>query len=211
MRAFIYIRVSTVDQEYSPEVQERQARAYCESKGYEVVAAFNESAVSGGMPFEKRPLGRELLARIGEVEAVVFSKLDRAFRDTVNCIVTVDALREARKVVHFLDLGVDTSTPAGQLCLEVMAAFAKFERARISERTREALAVARSRGVQLGRRENVLSFEEAVVARRARDLREAGESYEAIARALEREGHLTPAGKTNWTHVQAKRLIARSA
>jgi DNA invertase Pin-like site-specific DNA recombinase len=211
MRAFIYIRVSTVDQEYSPEAQEQQARFYCASRGYEVAHVFNEPAISGSKPLAKRAQGAELIARIGEVDAIVFAKLDRAFRDTVDCILTVEQLGAAGKTVHFLDLGIDTSTPAGELCMSMMAAFAKFERRRISERTKEALAVARERGVQLGRPEKVLSLDEARAARYAKVLRDGGETYQTIAQMLEAQGHLTPSGSPHWSHSQVSRLIERCA
>lgn len=150
MKAFAYVRVSTDRQELSPEVQTEQVRAYCSLKGFEIVAVFEEVGVSGSVPLADRPRGAEMLARLGEADTIVFAKLDRAFRDTVDCILTVERMREAGKAVAFLDLGVDTTTPAGGLCLEMMAAFAKFERRRISERTREALATAKGQGKKIG-------------------------------------------------------------
>jgi DNA invertase Pin-like site-specific DNA recombinase len=40
----------------------------------------------------------------------------------------------------------DTTTPAGRLINQIMDAFAEFERALISERTKAGLAVARANG-----------------------------------------------------------------
>lgn len=150
MKAFTYIRVSTTSQDLSPEVQREQLRAYCAMKGYEIVPTVDEIGVSGSIEFAKRPVGREMLARAGEVQAFVFAKLDRAFRDVVDCILTVRELAARGKVIHFLDLGVDTSTPAGSLCLQMMAAFAEFERRRISERIKESLATAKRQGKSIG-------------------------------------------------------------
>jgi len=50
-----------------------------------------------------------------------------------------------------LDVGVDTTTPSGEMMANVLAVFAQFERRLIGQRTREALAVKRSQGVRLGR------------------------------------------------------------
>lgn len=149
-RAFCYIRVSTDQQELSPEVQRAQLAAYCAAKGYEVVPMDDEIGVSGSVPFGERPVGGAMLSRLGEVDAFVFSKLDRAFRDVVDCLLTVERLRERGIAVHFLDLGVDTTTPAGELCLTMMAGFARFERRRIAERIKESLAAAKRQGKKIG-------------------------------------------------------------
>ena len=50
-----------------------------------------------------------------------------------------------------LDLGVDTTTPSGEMMANVLAVFAQFERRLIGQRTREALVVKRRQGVRLGR------------------------------------------------------------
>ena len=50
-----------------------------------------------------------------------------------------------------LDLGVDTTTPAGEAMAHTLAVFAQFERRLIGKRTKNAFAVKRSQGVTLGR------------------------------------------------------------
>ena len=50
-----------------------------------------------------------------------------------------------------LDLGLDPTTPAGELVATIMAAVAQWERHAIGVRTREALAMKRAQGVRLGR------------------------------------------------------------
>lgn len=54
-----------------------------------------------------------------------------------------------------LDLGVDTSTPAGEFMASVMASAAQWERRIIGQRSRDALAAKRAQGVQLGRRPSI--------------------------------------------------------
>ena len=46
---------------------------------------------------------------------------------------------------------IDTTTPVGRLLLGVLAAFAEFEKALITERVNEGLDRARAEGVRLGR------------------------------------------------------------
>jgi DNA invertase Pin-like site-specific DNA recombinase len=223
LRAFAYLRVSTVEQEYSPEAQLRQCRLYAEMRGYEIVGVFEETAVSGAVAFDERPRGRELLARVGEVDAVIFAKLDRAFRNTVDCLMTVRQLSDAGKTIHFIDLAIDTSTAPGKLILSVMVAFAEFERQRIGERTKEALAVARSRGtvtgpapfgydnvVEIGRRVHRKNDVEWETVTKIRQLADAGASSHAIARILNSQGVATRLGG-QWSARHVIRILAREA
>jgi DNA invertase Pin-like site-specific DNA recombinase len=63
-------------------------------------------------------------------------------------------LEEARKRgfnVAALDLGLDLSTPQGELVANVIASVAQWERRIIGERTRDTLAIKRQQGVRLGR------------------------------------------------------------
>jgi DNA invertase Pin-like site-specific DNA recombinase len=56
---------------------------------------------------------------------------------------------------------IDTSTPAGRMMMQMLGAFAEFERSMIRERTKAGLNAARARGTQLGRRRSLDPFEEA--------------------------------------------------
>lgn len=228
MKAFCYVRVSTADQIYSPEAQEKQARTYCAARGCEVVGVISDIATSGSVEFSKRAGGGDVLARIGEVDAIVFAKLDRAFRDTTDCLLTVDRLIKLGKTVHFIDLGIDTSTPAGKLCLTVFAGLAEFERQRIRERIRDALEVAKSRGVKIGPApygyENVVEFNPAgertsrgrhrkieaeySVVEQVVAMRDGGATYRAIADELNAWGAPTRLGG-RWTVTHIARMVER--
>jgi site-specific DNA recombinase len=150
MKAFAYLRVSKVRQELSPEAQRAQLEAYCVVKGYELVHIFEEPAVSGGTSFRERQEGAWLMALLDECDTVIFTKVDRPFRDTPDCLMTVADIDDAGKSLHFLDMGVDTTTAAGEMFLTFMVAMARFERRRISERITEALAVVKAQGRKIG-------------------------------------------------------------
>ena len=63
-------------------------------------------------------------------------------------------MEEGRKggwALVILDLGVDTTSPSGEMMANVMATFAQFERRLIGQRTKDALAVKKAEGVTLGR------------------------------------------------------------
>jgi DNA invertase Pin-like site-specific DNA recombinase len=103
-----------------------------------------------------------------------------------------------------LDLGVDTTTPAGEAMANVMATFAQFERRLIAQRTREALAIKRQQGVRLGRPRTL----PAATVQRIRAEREAGRSLKAIAGGLNQDGIPTSQGGAQW-HASTVRNILR--
>jgi DNA invertase Pin-like site-specific DNA recombinase len=102
-----------------------------------------------------------------------------------------------------LDLGVDTSTPSGEMMASVLATFAQFERRLIGQRTKDALAIKRANGVKLGRPREVTP---AVVAR-IHELRSGGLSVAGIARRLNEEGIESPRGG-RWHSPGVKRALS---
>jgi len=102
-----------------------------------------------------------------------------------------------------LDLGVDTSTPSGELMANVLATFAQFERRLIGQRTKDALAIKRSQGVTLGRPREL----SAEAIGRIRALHRGGLSLAGIARTLNEEGIETPRGGS-WFPSGVKRVLS---
>ena len=136
-----YIRVSSMTQVdgSSIEVQEQQIRTYCQLKGFELVNIYCDPAVSGGKPISERPEGSKLMDSIrnSEVSGMVILKLDRGFRNTVDCLNTIDELDSLGVSLHIIDLGgssVDSQSPSGRFMLTVLAAAAEMERQQIKAR-----------------------------------------------------------------------------
>lgn len=139
-----YVRVSTQKQGASGlglEAQKQAVQSYINETGSELVAEFVEIE-SGKKSDRDRPQLAEALKACKKHKAVlVVAKLDRLARN----VHFISGLMEAR--VKFLALDMPEAT---DLTLHVMAAFAEHEAKRISERTKAALAVAKSKGVVLG-------------------------------------------------------------
>lgn len=139
-----YIRVSTQKQGQSGlglEAQRLAVQSYLQSSGAVLVAEFVEIE-SGRKTDKKRPKLKAALDACKKEKAVlVVAKLDRLARN----VHFISGLMESK--VDFIALDLPEANP---LTLHVMAAFAEHEARRISQRTKDALAVAKSRGVKLG-------------------------------------------------------------
>src|SRR5438309_8421534 len=148
MKAAIYARVSTIDQE--PENQLQELRRYVEARGW--TAAENvDRGVSGAK--DRRPALDRLLAdaRRRRFDVVVCWRLDRLGRNLKHLITLLEELQALGVAFVSLAEGIDATTPAGRLQMQILGAIAEFERGRIRERVMAGLRRARSEGRQLGR------------------------------------------------------------
>jgi len=156
MTVYGYIRVSTLQQANegeSLETQLRQIQSYSVIKGYEIPLEnfITEKGVSGSIEFHKRPEGSKLFEKLESGDVLVFSKLDRAFRNTRNALNTLHDLKERGISVHFIDLGGDvTNDGIGSVIFTILSAFSTFERERIATRIREVKQVQKIEGKFLG-------------------------------------------------------------
>lgn len=148
MRAAIYARVSTFDQQ--PENQLAELRRFTAARGWQA-REFVDHGVSGAK--ERRPALDELVrdAKRRKFDAVVVWRLDRLGRNLKHLITLIDEMQALGIAFVSLGEGIDATTPAGKLQLHILAAIAEFERARIQERVRAGLARAKAQGKKLGR------------------------------------------------------------
>ena len=106
--------------------------------------------------------------------------IDRLGRSLSDLVGTLEDLQA--RGVHFRSLreGIDTSTALGKMFFQISSAFAEYERALISERTKAGLQTARAKGTRMGRPPALTDEQKATVRR----LYKSGESISAIARIL---------------------------
>jgi DNA invertase Pin-like site-specific DNA recombinase len=152
-----YLRVSSTMQVEgdSLETQERQIHAYAATKGWSVANEniFIEAGVSGSIDFSERPASARLLSVLKSGDTIIFTKLDRAFRNVRNAFNTLHELKQMGVNAHFLDLGGEvTGNGIGAIVFAVMSAFASFERERIATRIREVKQMQKSQGKFVGGR-----------------------------------------------------------
>lgn len=144
-----YIWVSTADQ--NPERQRTELEAADVEEIY-------EDRVSGKNL--DRPQLQEMLAFIRKGDTIIVHSLDRLARNLSDLLKTVEALTQKGVSIHFLkeklefDAGKDAS-PTAKLMLQLVGAFAEFERSMIKARQREGIELAKARGAYLGRKRTV--------------------------------------------------------
>jgi DNA invertase Pin-like site-specific DNA recombinase len=206
LRIVAYVRVSTSEQSDSGAGLEAQRRAVIDAavtRGWSLVHIHEDAGLSGKSL--NRPGLTAAIAAIetGMADALVVAKLDRLSRSMIDFARLMERSRRKGWAVVALDLGVDTTTPAGEMIANSVANFSQFERRLIGQRTKEALAVKRARGVRLGR-PRALSDE---IVGRLLELRRAGMTFEAIARRCNEEGWPTAHGGSKWYGNTVRRAL----
>ncbi len=148
LRAAVYARVSTYDQEVENQLGE--LRKYVEARGWEA-REYVDEGVSGAL--EQRPALDTLLrdARRRRFDVLVCWRLDRLGRSLKHLITLLDDLQALGVAFVSLAEGIDATTPAGKLQMHILGAISEFERARCAERVRAGLARVRREGRRLGR------------------------------------------------------------
>lgn len=136
MSIAIYCRVSTEEQD--ADKQEYICKEHCERNGMEIYKIYKD-VISGTK--SSRPMFNKLLEdmRNGKFKCIMVTKLDRLGRSLSHLLSLFDEF--SRKGVDFIAVTqhIDTTTSTGKLQLQILGAFAEFERNIISERTKEGL------------------------------------------------------------------------
>jgi len=155
MRAAIYTRVSTREQDQENQLAE--LRSFAERAGYELVATYTDTE-SGSR--SDRPQFRRMMldARWRRFDVLLFWSLDRFTREgatkTLQYLTELDSY--GVRFQSFTEQYLDSTGIFREAVISILAVIAKQERIRISERTRAGLERARRQGKQIGRPRRVL-------------------------------------------------------
>lgn len=143
MKVAIYCRVSTEKQ--NVDNQEISCKRYCESNNHEIFKVYKD-VISGTLI--SRPEFNKMLEdmRNYKFEAIIVTKIDRIGRSLQHLLSLFDEFNS--KGIHFVAItqNIDTTSAAGKLQMQILAAFSEFERNLISERTKEGLRNAKNVG-----------------------------------------------------------------
>ncbi len=123
IRAAIYARVSTLDQE--PENQLQELRRYVQARGW-TWTEYIDHGVSGST--DRRPALDRLVsdARQRKLDTVVVWRLDRLGRNLRHLVTLIDELQILGVGFISLNEGIDLQTPAGRLQLHILAALSDY-------------------------------------------------------------------------------------
>ena len=181
IRAALYARVSTIGHGQDVQLQLDELRQVAAMRGWRVVDEYVDDGVSGAKT--SRPGLDRMLADVqaGRLDLVAVWKLDRLGRSLPHLLTVLDQLAGAGVGFASLrDAGVDTTSPTGRLLLQVLGAFAEFERAMVRERVRAGVKRAQAAGRHCGRPRQGTD-DKALLA--ARTLLDQGWSWRAVAEA----------------------------
>lgn len=191
MNVIGYIRVSTREQGLSIEAQRKRLNLEAELRGWSMRVIVDEGQSGAKAPSERPGLREALgLLKSGAAHGIVVTKLDRIARSLADVSHMLAQSNEEKWNLIALDLGIDTSTPEGQLIAGIMASIAQWERARIRERIIEALAITRENGTRLGAPHRYNDD----IAREVKHHRDAGLKWGEVAEVMSERGVRTKAG-----------------
>lgn len=150
-----YARISRGDhQDLDPQLRTLRA-AGCDT-------IFREEA-SGGQG--DRPELAKALARVGAGDMLCVWKLDRLSRSLRDLLFALERLDRQGAGFQSLTEAIDTTTSAGRLMMQMLGAFAEFEREMIRERTLHGLDNARKAGRHIGRKPSLSTQQQREVIR----------------------------------------------
>jgi DNA invertase Pin-like site-specific DNA recombinase len=151
MRAALYLRVSTTDQD--TERQARELRAVAAARGWAVVEVYCDNGISGSTGREKRPgfdrLHKDAARR--KFDLIAAWSVDRLGRSLKDLVAFLGEMHGLGIELFLFQQALDSTTPAGKAMFQMLGVFAEFERAMIVERVRSGLAKAKAKGTRSGK------------------------------------------------------------
>jgi DNA invertase Pin-like site-specific DNA recombinase len=132
---FGYARVSTNEQDTAAQV------AALKTAGCKRI--YREKASGGRWD---RPELQRLLDQLRKGDVLVVWKLDRLSRSLRDVLTIMEQIANAKAGFRSLSEAIDSTSPAGRMMLQMLGAFAEFERAMLRERTKVGLESARRQG-----------------------------------------------------------------
>lgn len=144
MRLLGYTRVSTRSQDAQLQLDALVAAGVQRRDVFADVTSGSRTAI-------ERPGMKKLLEYAEPGDTLVVWRVDRLGRSLIDVVNTVALLQKAEIQLRSVSDGIDPSTSAGRMMLNMLASLAEYERELIVERVNAGIAVARQNGTRFGR------------------------------------------------------------
>lgn len=152
MKAALYLRVSTKDQ--NTDNQRRELEAVAARLGHNIVEVYADNGISGAKGRDQRPafdrLHKDATRR--KFDIVMAWSVDRLGRSLQDLTQFLSHLHATNTGLYLHQQGLDTTTPSGKAMFQMCGVFAEFERSMIRERVVAGMARAKERGTRSGKR-----------------------------------------------------------
>jgi DNA invertase Pin-like site-specific DNA recombinase len=148
--AYVYTRVSTIDQNLSPDWQANVCKVYYETalatKGYGFGGLFHDHGESAySIDWRDRTAGREMFNLVKPGDIIVVAKMCRAFRSTRDRENCLHFLGQVGIDIAILDCNMDTTTAAGKFAAGIIALQVQWESDVKSERMKAAHSIRKAK------------------------------------------------------------------
>lgn len=151
----------------------------------------------------KRPALDQLLDSLREGDVLVVARLDRLARSVIDGARIIERAQRERWQLVIIDVGVDTTTPSGEMVANVVLSIAQWESRMMGERIRSSMAKLHADGRTFGRPRLVPADVRALIVRQHR----AGDGIRAIATLLNDRHVPTVRGGKQWWPTTVARVL----
>ena len=219
-RVILYLRVSTnhqAEEGYSIEIQREKLLAFCQAKGWIVVAIVTDPGYSGSNL--ERPGIQKVIREVENknTDMILVYKLDRLSRSQKDTLWLIEDCFLPNGVdFTSMQESLDTSTPFGRAMVGLLSVFNQLERESIKERTFSGRVKRAKEGLWHGGGNDPIGYdyidgeltvnqEEAAQVRRIYDMYASGASVTEIRDFMVSRGYRTKHG--DWTHINTVRSV----
>lgn len=154
-RVAIYTRVSSDEQKkegLSLDAQKKKLEEYAEFKEWFVFKIYTDAGISGSS-IKIRKAFKEMLedAKAEKFSAILITKFDRAFRNVIDALTTIDELHKIGVDIVSISENIDTTTAMGRAFFTITQAFAELEAKKTGERVNDILRYKFNKGLLIGK------------------------------------------------------------
>jgi len=170
MRAVIYTRISTSAQ--STGIQLEALNEMVKRSGYDLVDTIQDEGVSGTKRGTDRSGMKKVMMMVNQrkVDVVLVYSVDRIGRKLSDVISIAEQFSDKGVGLIIHKNGIDTTTTHGKHMLSFFALIAEMERDFIASRVADGVALARSKGKQIGRAKTSKEKEQQIINLRKQNI-----------------------------------------